>query len=409
MKIIVLSQYYWPEPLPKAQELAEGLQARGHEVTVLTGFPNYPTGVLYDGYRIRPWHRETIGSVRVVRLAVFPDHSKSSARRIMNYGSFAVSAAILGPAVTDGADAMFVFHPPLTIGTAAFVLSRLKRMPFVYAVGDLWPEAIVASGMISNPRIVSALEALERFVYRHATAVAVVTPAMVDHLAAQGVPREKLHVIPDWADERNYRPLPPDPALSARLGMTARFNVVFAGQVGIVQRLDTVIESAELLRHRPEIQFVIVGDGVERDRLARDAERRQLANVKFVSRVASAEMPSIYALADVLLVHLSAQPIFRLSMPAKLYAYLACEKPILMAVDGYAADFVRSAKIGLTCPPEDPQGLADTVLQFASLSPRERKEMGRRARETFLHHYSRSTVLSQCEALLHNVAARHRR
>lgn len=406
MRVVILTQYYKPEPLPEAHELAEGLRSRGHFVTVITGFPNYPAGRVFDGYRIRPWTRETIEDVTVIRLALYPDHSTSVLRRILNYASFAVMASIAGPAFCREGDVMFVFHPPLTIGVAAYAIATACRIPYVYGVADLWPEAIVASGMLRRSVLVRLLERLERFVYRHAAAVAPVTPAMVDHIAGKGVPRHKLHVLPFWADERIYYPVPPDPILTERLGLAGSFNVVFAGQLGLVQRLGTVIEAAELLRGQNEIQFAIVGDGVDRDRLVQEATARGLTNIRFIPRVPPREMRQIYALADVLLVHLSADPVFRMSVPAKIYSYMACEKPILAAMDGAAAELIQKAGAGLACKPEDPSALASAIAQFYATPLWQRKEMGRRARDAFLHYYSRAVVLARCEELLMNIARR---
>ena len=404
MRILILSQYYAPEPLPKAQELAEGLLALGHTVTVLTGFPNYPHGSLYPGYRIKPWSTGEINGVRVIRLALYPDHSKSNLRRIANYASFASAASVLGTLLCGRADVMFVFHPPLTVGVAAWVISRLRGIPFVYGVADLWPEAIVASGTIGNRLVVRVLERLAKFIYARATVVAVVTPGMAEYLAHKNVAREKLHVIRDWADERLYIPRPRDAALAARLGTADKFNVVFGGYVGIAQRLDIVLDAADILKSHDRIQFLIVGDGVERVRLEREAAARGLANVRFVGSIPSAEMPRVYALADVLLVHLSAQPIFTLSVPSKVYAYMACARPVLMAVLGDAADVIRYGGAGLTCPPEDAAAMADAVLTFFRMPAAEREEFGRNARGCFLKEYSRSVILQKCVALLESVA-----
>lgn len=404
MRILILSQYYAPEPLPKAQELAEGLRDRGHEVTVLTGFPNYPSGTLYPGYRIRPWTVEAAQGLKIIRLPLFPDHSKSRIRRIANYVSFALAASILGPFLCGKTDAMFVIHPPLTIGVAAWMLSGVRRTPFVYGVADLWPDTVVASGMLRSPGLIGVLRRLEKFIYGRAQAVAPVSPGMAVRLAGRGVPEHKIRVIPDWADERVYGPQSPDPALATRLGMSGKFNVVFAGQLGLAQKLDTLLQAAQILRPHTDIQFVIVGDGVERVRLQQEAETRHLTNVRFVGRVPSGEMPSIYALADVLLAHLSAHPIFEISIPAKTYAYMACGKPVLMAAEGDAAEVIRSSGGGLTCPPENPEALAKTVERFFRMRPADREALGRRGRDCFLSRFSRSVVLRQCESLLESIA-----
>jgi colanic acid biosynthesis glycosyl transferase WcaI len=406
MKVVILSQFYAPEPLPKPHHLAEGLRERGHEVTVLTGFPNYPSGRLYPGYRLRPWSVEMVHGVRTVRLALYPDHSASSLRRIWNYASFAATASTLGPALCGTPDAMYVFHPPSTVGVAACLISWFRRVPFVYEVADLWPEAVVASGMMKSPFAGALVERVEHAVCARASAVAAVTPGIAEHLERDGVARHKLHVITDWADERVYRPVPPDPALAERLGMAGRFNVVFGGQVGLVQRLDTVVEAAAVLRPHPAIQFVIAGDGIDRARLMRASADRNLTNLRFLGQLPAEEMPRLYALADVLLVHLSAQAIFHLSVPAKTYAYMACEKPVLMAADGAAAELIRASGAGLACAPEDPGALAETVLEFFRMPPESRAGLGRRGREMFTRQYSRAVGVTRCEALLTAIAAR---
>ena len=406
MRVLILSQYYKPEPIPKPHELAEGLQGRGHQVTVVTGFPNYPSGSFYKGYKIRPWSIERINGVRVVRLGLYPDHSRSPIRRALNYTSFCMAASALGPILSGPVDVIYVWHPPLTIGLAATIVSLARRAPFVYAVHDLWPESVVAAGMLKNTRIIGLLERLERFIYAQARAIGVVSPGFIKHLEAKGVPREKLHLLTDWGDELVYRPIPPDPTLGEQLGMSGSFNVVFGGQLGIVQGLDTLLDAAEMLRQYHDIQFIIVGDGVDKSRLETKATERGLDNVRFLGRFPSEDMPQIYALADALLVHLKADPIFSISIPGKTYAYMACAKPVLMAVDGVAGDIIRSTGAGLTCPSEDSQALAQAVLQLFHTPRQEREEMGAAAQKVFLERYCRSVGLDRHEQLLVNIANR---
>ncbi len=401
MKILILTQYYDPEPLPKLGELARGLHERGHEVTVVTGFPNYPQGTLYEGYAIRPWSVENDRGVRVVRLPLYPDHSRSSARRMVNYGSFALSASVLGPALCGGADVMYVWHPPLTIGAAALAIGMARRVPFVYAVHDLWPEMAVAAGMLRDGALTRMLDRFGRFVYRRAAVVGVVSPGFVDHLVVKGVPREKIEVLTDWVDETLYRPVPPDQDLAERLGTAGRFNVVFGGQLGVAQHLDTVLDAARaLLASRPEVQLLLVGDGVERSRLERRAADMGLTNVRFAGRFPAAEMPAVYALADVLLIHLKADPAFRMSIPGKTYPYMACGKPVLAAVEGVTAEIIREGDAGLTCPPEDPGAMAAAIVRLLDMTAEERARMGSSARRTALAKYARSVVLDEHERVL---------
>ena len=400
MKILILTQFYDPEPLPKLHELAHGLHERGHEVTVITGFPNYPYGKLYPGYAMRPWSIDTADGVRVVRLPLYPDHSRSTVRRMANYGSFALSASVLGPWLCGAADVMYVWDPPLTIGMAALAIGMARRVPFVYAVHDLWPEMPLAAGMLEDGAVVRMLERFGRFVYRRAAVVGVVSPAFVDHLAAKGVPREKIEVLTDWVDEALYRPVPADPSLAARLGTTGRFNVVFGGQLGVAQHLETVLDAARLLESRPEVQLLLVGDGVEQARLERRAADMGLGNVRFTGRFPAAEMPAVYALADVLLIHLQADPAFRMSIPGKTYPYMACGKPVLAAVAGVTADIIRDATAGLTCPPEDAEAMAEAVVRLLEMPAEERVRMGESARRAAVAKYARGVVLDEHERVL---------
>jgi len=400
VRVLILTQYYPPEPIPKPHELARGLAERGHEVVVITGFPNYPSGKLYSGTRLRPWKWETLDGIRVLRLPLFPDHSPSAVRRVLNYGSFAVTAALLGSALSGAVDAMYAEHPPLTIGAAAWILGRVRRVPFLYGINDLWPESIEATRMVRSRRLLDYIGRLERFVYRRAAAIAVISPGVKENLVGKGVPPDKIHVIPHWADETLYRPLPPDPVLAQDLGMTGRFNVVFAGQLGLAQGLAVVLDAAEELSDLAEVQFVLVGDGTDASRLRHEAGQRGLRNVRFLGRQPSERMPSIFAISDVLLVTLRDHPLFRITIPSKTIAYMACGRPMLMAVEGDAADLIQAAGAGVTCRAGDAKDLAEAVRRLRGMPRTALEDMGRAGRAAFLASYSRRILLDRYESIL---------
>ena len=404
MRILVLSQYYAPEPIPKPHELAVGLAERGHQVVSITTFPNYPFGSLYADYPLRPWRWETMDGVRVLRLPIIPDHSRSSIRRILNYSSFMAATSVLGPLGSGPIDVMYVWHPPLTIGLSAWIIGLMRHSPFVYGVHDIWPEAAVATGMIRSRTIVKVLSRLEGFVYRRASAIGVVSPGFKRNLMGKGVPPDKVHVLTDWANEDIYRPVPPDAALAEETGMAGRFNVLFGGNIGLAQALDTVIETAQRLSHIPDIQFVFVGGGVDVARLEALTREKGLANVRFLGRQPAEKMPYLYALADVLLAHFKRDPLFEISVPGKVFAYLACQRPVLMASEGDAADLVKAAGAGLACGAEDPDALARAVLEFYRMSPESRAELGVAGRRAFLQQYSRNVLVQRHEELLLQVA-----
>jgi glycosyltransferase involved in cell wall biosynthesis len=407
MRILILSQYYAPEPVPKPHELAVGLAERGHEVLAITAFPNYPHGTLYQGYHLRPWQWEMRDGIRILRLPLFPDHSRSTIRRILNYASFMATSSLLGPLGSGKTAVMYVWHPPLTIGISAWLIGLMRHIPFVYGVHDLWPEAVAATGMVRSQRLLDWLARLEGFVYRRASAIAVVSPGFKRNLIGKGVPPDKVHVLTDWANESIYQPVPPDNALAVEMGMAGRFNVLFAGNMGPGQALSTVLEAAQRLSHLADIQFVFAGEGVDKARLESLVGEKGLTNVRFLGQQPAEKMPRLYALSDILLAHYKRDPLFEISIPSKLFAYMACQRPVLMASDGDAADLVKVAGAGVTCKAEDPDDLAKAVKELYSMSPDERAEMGAAGRQAFLRQYSRDILLQRHEELLSQVA-RHR-
>lgn len=400
--ILILSQFYDPEPNFKGHALARALQARGHSVTAITGFPNYPSGRLYPGYRLRWRQWEDLDGVRVLRLPLYPDHSGSRLKRVLNYLSFAASSSLLGPALCGPANVMWVYHPPLTVGIPAWWIGLLRQVPFVYEVQDLWPESVIASGIIANGMVIRLLRWLERFIYHRAAAVTVISPGFKRSLVAKGVPAAKVHVIPNWADEEVYRPMPRDPELGARYGLTGRFNVMFAGNMGPAQALHMALQAASTLHDLPAIQFTLIGDGIELPHLQHEARRLGLTNVRFIERQAAAEMPRFFAWADALLVSLGKG--YQATIPSKTIAYLACGRPILCSVAGDAADVVRETGAGLVCPPEDPATLAQAVRDLYAMPAERREAMGQAGRQAFLAHYTQAVLVDRYESLLSQVA-----
>lgn len=404
MNILILSQYYHPEPLPKIHELAESLAKKNHSVTVITGFPNYPKGAVFEGYKQTIFKRERINSVEVIRLPLFPDHSRSVLRRLLNYGSFALSVSILGPILIKKIDVMYVWHPPLTVGIPAILLGMVMRIPFLYAVHDLWPDSAVAIGMLKDNKFVSLLRMFEKFVYRRASIVGISSKGFMNPILQKNVPKEKIRLLTDWADGSVYRPLPKDICIAKEKGMDGKFNVVFGGQLGIAQGLLTLIEAAKLLKNYNNIQIVFVGDGVMKETLEKEKHKLGLDNVVFLGRLPIQDMSDIYAIADVLIVHLTSGFFSSLSIPGKTYSYMACGKPILMAADGVAADLITDHQAGETCEPENPQRLAETILKMESLDPHILKSMGQAGLTAFKENYSRRVSVDVHESILKEIA-----
>ena len=389
MRILILSQWFDPEPTFKGLLFARELVARGHQVEVLTGFPNYPGGKVYPGYRVRPWVREKLDGIDVLRVALYPSHDNSGFERVLNYASFALSAAVIGTALIRKPDVMYVYHPPITVGLASAVIGFLRRTPFIYDIQDLWPDTVAASGMMSNPTALGLLCNLCKFVYRRASHITTLSPGIKDTLALRGVPPGKMDVIYNWCDEDSVRGRTELP--TERLGGTDRFCVLFAGTMGHAQGLESVLLAAQICRTSvPAAEFLFIGGGVDRPRLERIAEEMQLDNVRFLPRQPMQAMGGILAGADALLVHLKDDPLFRITIPSKTQAYLAAGKPILMGVGGNAADLVNQSQSGVLCQPGDPRSIADAVKKMVDASPAELASMGRKGKA----FYDRALSLS---------------
>jgi colanic acid biosynthesis glycosyl transferase WcaI len=383
MRILLLTQWFDPEHTLKGLTFARALKDEGHDVEVVTGFPNYPGGKVFPGYRIKPFQREEEGGVRILRVALFPSHDANAIRRVFNYGSFAASASLLGSLLTQRPDVIYAYHPPLTVGLAAAALGAAKRAPFVYDVQDLWPDTLAATGMVVDARVLRAVDRLARWIYRRAAFVVAQSPGFRRVLASRGVPDRKLDVIYNWCDEDQLS-LEHDPQIAKALGASERFNVVFAGTMGKAQRLESVLQAAELLAARgSRAQFVFVGGGVEAASLEEQAKRSGLTNVRFLPPMPMAQIGRVLDAADVLLVHLRDDPLFEITIPGKLQAYMAVGKPVLLGVRGDSADLIETSGGGVTCEPEDPVSLADAVEKLEAATPSALHEMGERGKRYY--------------------------
>jgi colanic acid biosynthesis glycosyl transferase WcaI len=406
MRIVILSQYYDPEPVAKPGEIARALRSHGHETSVITGFPNYPSGRLYDGYQLRLMKREVCDEVPVIRTYEFPYHGKSVIGRLVNYGSFVLFAP-LGALFGRRPDVMYVWHPPLTVGIAAWLISVLRGIPFVYDVQDIWPESAVLSGLMKQGVMTRIMAKLERFVYRRAAHILVVTEGAKQNLIGKGIAPEKISVMPHWVDESIFD----DQARSRRnvvrkeFGWEGRFVVLFAGNLGLVQGLDSVIRTAALLSPLENIRIALVGDGSDRERLMAMARDLNVTDrVQFIDRQPMDRMPEIMAAADTLLVHLRGSELSRYVIPSKTMAYLAAGRPILMAMEGAAADLVTEAQAGVTVPPDEPATLAEAIRAFSRMTEAERNSYSRRGPVYLRENFSKKVVVGRYEALLGTIA-----
>jgi colanic acid biosynthesis glycosyl transferase WcaI len=403
VRILVITQYFWPESF-KVDDLALGLQARGHSVEVLTGMPNYPAGRYFDGYRPFSPLREDYHGITIHRVPHVPRGDGRALRMALNYASYAwlASLRILGLG-RRGWDVAVVFGmSPVTQAFPAVVLRRLFRVPFVHWVLDLWPESVTASGLIRSPFLVRVIGRVSSWLYRSADLVLGSSAAFAPRLQSLGVDPDRLGYLPSWAEDSYAAPVE---ASSSREPWEGGFAVMFAGNLGRVQGLDTVLDAAGRLRDRPEIRWVFVGDGSLRPWLEEEVRRRDLAGSVFlVGRRPVSAMPALFAKADAMLVSLKPDPIISLTVPGKLPTYLAAGRPVLGTIDGEAARVIAESGAGFVSPAGDAAGLAANVTRMVGMPPAERALLGERGRAYCRAHFDREGCLDEVEAALIRVA-----
>jgi len=398
MKLLVLTQYFWPENF-RINDLALGLHERGHEVTVCTGKPNYPEGRFFPEYGFFKHALDDYRGIAVIRVPLIPRGSATGWRLALNYLSFVLFASIFAPLRCRGHfDAILVYEPsPITVGLPALLLKALKRAPVLLWVQDLWPESLSATGAVRAPWLLNLVEHLVRFIYRGCDRILVQSRAFIAPISRFLPDPQRILFFPNSAEEL-YRPVALDPNARERHDVPAGFTVMFAGNIGAAQDFETIINAAERLKSHSEIKWVIIGDGRMLAWVTKEITRRDLQNsVHLLGKHPLEAMPHFFALADVLLVTLKKDPIFAMTIPAKVQSYLACARPIVAALDGEGARVINEANAGIVVAAENAQALADAVSTLCRLPAEERLAMGRRGRTYFEAHFERGRLLDQLE------------
>lgn len=400
MRILVVSQYFWPENF-RINDLVKEWVQRGHQVTVLTGVPNYPLGSVFEDYRLKPSAFAEYEGAKVIRVPML-SRGHGDFRLVLNYLSFVVGASIFGPWYLRGisVDVIFVFEPsPVTVGLPAILLSRLKKASVVFWVLDLWPETLVALDEVRSPWILASVGRVVRFIYNRCAFVLGQSRGFVDSIAKYCDDKKKIRYFPSWAEDvfadENVNPAPEIPE------MTDGFTVMFAGNIGEAQDMPAVLKAAELLKDKPAIRWIIVGDGRKSEWLKSEVIRRGLqGQVLLPGRFLVERMPSFYAHADALLVSLKRDPVFSMTIPGKVQSYLLVGKPMLGMMDGEGAAVISDANAGLSCDAGDAAGLADAVLTLAAMTPDQRMQLGLNGKKYAQQEFDRSQLMDRLEALL---------
>lgn len=408
MRILVVSQYFWPESF-RINDLVTELASRGHEVAVLTGNPNYPAGEFSPGYGGWRTRRERWQNVVVMRVPHLARGTGGGVRLAANFASFALSASLLGPWLFRRfwPEVVLVHEPsPLSVAIPGLILGRLKKAPTALWVQDLWPETLSAVGPVNSGRLFRLLRAVCSRIHRSFDAILVQSSAFIDPLVEQGVDARRISYLPNWAEDL-YRPVQVAPADERRSELPPGFRIVFAGNVGHSQSFETVLGAAEQLLELRDLHWVIIGDGRRAGWLAQEVERRGLSGrFHLLGRRPIEEMPTYNALASALLVSLRAEPIYEMTIPSKIQTCLASGKPLVASLDGEGARVIVESGAGVVAPAEDVGRLAAVVRQLYALDQLELEEMGRRARAYYETNFDRSFVIDTGEQQLTALAQR---
>lgn len=397
MNIAYFSHYFTPEigaPSARIYDLSRQWLATGHRVEVVTCFPNHPVGRIYPGYRPGRYMRENMDGIRVHRHWTYITPNKGFVKKTLGHVSYLPSAVLLSnrrlkhPQVSVGSS------PTFFAAMAAAAAGVQYKTPFIMEVRDLWPAIFVDLGVIRNRRVIRWLEKLELALYRRATTVVTVTEAFRRNLIARGVPPEKVYAVPNGADTDFWKPCSPPDGLQVELGLDNSFVVLYIGAHGISHALGSVLDAAARLKDIPEIHFLFVGEGAEKDALTKQARDLNLDNVMFHAPVDKERVRDLYALADVCLVPLRNIPLFDSFIPSKMFEIMAMGKPIIGSLRGESADILEQSGSAIIVPPEDSAAIARAV-QYRYEKREEVNKMGERGRKFVVEHYSRRSLAAK--------------
>ena len=402
MNILIISQYFWPENF-KINDVAKGLIARGHNVSVLTGLPNYPKGKFFDGYSFPKNKKENYEGITIYRSPVIPRGNGSSVRLFLNYLSLAFLASIRVLFIKNKFDRIFVYEAsPVTIGIPAIIAKYRFNAPIYFWVQDLWPESITAAGGVKNKFVINLVDKLTRFIYWESKKILVQSRAFIPYILKQKVPANKIIYLPN-STEKFYRRVKPNDKYKKIMPKDGPI-LMFAGNIGEAQGFDTIIKSAKYLNDSGvKVNWVILGDGRQKKSLEKKINELGLHNnFFFLGSYPSEEMPYFFAYADAMLVTLKKSLIFSMTIPNKIQSYMACSKPIIANLDGEGARVVLEANCGMVSPSEDFISFSKSIIDFLELSSLIKNQMEQNARLYFENEFEREKQLDNIINIFNN-------
>jgi colanic acid biosynthesis glycosyl transferase WcaI len=394
MKVLIVSQYFWPENF-KINDIANGLVERGFDVSVLTGKPNYPEGNFHKGYSFLNKNKETWNSIKVYRSPLIVRGKGSGFKLFLNYISFAFFASLRVLFIKNKFDKILVYEPsPMTVGLPAIIAKYKFKIPIYFWVQDLWPESISAAGGIKNKQLLSAVNYLTKFIYNHCEIILVQSKAFIPYVINQNINIKKIKYLPN-STEKFYKPVDLNNIYKKLIPNGT--NLMFAGNIGEAQSFETIIKTSYYLNKKGiAINWIILGDGRQKNIVKKRIKSLGIEKLfYFLGSYPSEEMPKFFAHADALLVTLKKTPIFAMTIPNKIQSYMACSKPIIASLDGEGRKVILESKCGYVVPSEDHISLAKTIIKFLELSEKEKEIMGLNGRNFFEKEFEREKQLDK--------------
>jgi len=399
MRILIVTQYFWPESF-RINDLALAIKERGHHVEILTAKPNYPTGRIYDSYSFLSKRTEIWKGIKIHRAPIIPRGNASGFRLMLNYMSFSFFGCLRAISISGEFDKILVFEPsPITVGIPAILLKRIKKAPIYFWVQDLWPQSVAAAGGDVNGMLIKVLSALTKWIYNKSDMILIQSEAFRKIIMNQGIRSEKIYYYPNSVESFfGIRPL----NVNIDKGLPAGFRIMFAGNIGEAQDIETMIETARLVKlQNTSVKWIILGDGRKKMFLIEQIKKLGLTEQIFLAGSFPVEsMPDFFASADCLFVSLKKDYIFSLTIPSKIQSYLACGKPILASIDGEGGRIIDEAKAGLVSEAENPIKLALKVIEMAKMTKSELNEMGASGRSYFARNFERELLVDRLEEIL---------
>lgn len=396
MKVIYLCQHFPPEtgaPQIRVYEVSKELIRRGHQVEVITAFPHHPAGIIPDEYKGMFYMKEDWDGIPVHRSWIYPSPKGSFWKRLASYFSFTFSAfySIFKSKKTD---VIICNSPPLFLGITGYIGAKLKRAKFVFNVADIWPESAVELGLVKNKQFIKLAEMLERFLYKKSWKIATATDGIKDYMVRKGKDEKDVFLLPNGVNTHDFNIRPKDTELIQKIGLEGKKIFMYAGTLGYAQGLDSVLEAAALLKDgHPDIHFLFVGDGQEREKLLKMKEDLNLTNVTFYGAVPLKEMPSMFSIADYSIVSLRDIDLFKGARPSKIFPAISSGVPVIYCGSGESAAILEDYNCGRIAPPENPEGIAKTIAEVMNITDEEYGIMRKNGRELAESQYSWSSIV----------------